>query len=108
MIDILEGTAPSLPRSNQIASLFNEAGLLEKYCSGIKPVRSLPSDLGAKEPVFEIMRNMFKVTLFPISAGGANSGVTEVFEYISENPGKRASELSLVLGISLRTVERYL
>lgn len=40
--------------------------------------------------------------------GGVNGGVNDVFEYISENPGKKAAELSDALGISLRTVERYL
>jgi ATP-dependent DNA helicase RecG len=101
MADILEGKAPSFPRNKQIASLFKKARLIEKYGTGIKRVRSLMSDLGAKEPVLEIMGNMFNVTLFPISVGGVN----EVFEYISENPGKNATELSQALGTRLRTVE---
>ena len=37
--DILSGNSPSIPRNKQIASVFKEAGVIEKYGSGIKRVR---------------------------------------------------------------------
>jgi len=45
MQDILSGRMASNPRNKQIASIFKEAGIIEKYGSG---------DAGSPAPVFEI------------------------------------------------------
>jgi hypothetical protein len=61
MQDILSGTIASNPRNKQIASIFKEAGMIEKYGSGIIRVMQSMADAGAPAPVFEIIANNFKV-----------------------------------------------
>ncbi|MCD6533657.1 MAG: AAA family ATPase, partial [Deltaproteobacteria bacterium] len=73
---MLSGNSPSIPRNKQIASIFKEAGVIEKYGSGIKRVRQTMKEAKAAAPQFEIIANFFKVTLFPSGVnGGVNGGV---------------------------------
>jgi ATP-dependent DNA helicase RecG len=65
MQDILSGKLASNPRNKQIASIFKEAGIIEKYGSGIKRVMQSMADAGSPAPVFEAIADNFKVTLFP-------------------------------------------
>jgi len=67
MQDILSGRMAYNPRNKQIAAIFKEAGIIEKYGSGIKRVRQAMADIGSSEPIFEILGDNFKVTLFPIN-----------------------------------------
>lgn len=62
---------------------------------------------GAKEPVFSIIGNMFKVTLFPIREG-INEGINSLFEYIKNNPNQRVSQIGEDLGIPAKTLERWI
>jgi len=71
---ILSGKNPSAPRNKQIASIFKEAGMIEKYGSGIRRVRQYMREARAKEPVFESEAGLFKVTLFPMET--LNEGVS--------------------------------
>ncbi len=64
------------------------------------------SDAGADEPIFEVISDYFKVTLFPI--GGVNGGVNDVLEYIKFNPGKNTRQIKQALNIPQRTLERML
>ena len=105
--DILSGNSPSIPRNKQIASIFKEAGVIEKYGSGIKRVRQTMKEAKASAPKFEIISNFFKVTLYPIN-GGANGGVNEVLAYIQLNPGQKTSDIKEALNIPQRTLERHL
>lgn len=63
---ILSGANPSAPRNKQIASIFREAGLIEKYGSGIKRVLQAIQKVAGKIPIFEYSGGFFKVTLFPM------------------------------------------
>lgn len=44
---------PSIPRNKQIASIFKEAAIIEKYGSGIKRVIQTMQNYGANKPVCE-------------------------------------------------------
>lgn len=101
--DILSGKLASNPRNKQIASIFKEAGIIEKYGSGIKRVIQVMSDAGAAEPVFEVISDYFKVTLFSI--GGVDGGVDDVLDYIKQNPGKNTRQMKETLNIPQRTLE---
>ena len=57
----------------------------------------------AREPVFEVIGNLFKVTLFPV-----NGGVNDLLEYIRSNPGKKTADLKTVFNLPQRTLERWL
>ena len=100
-----------MPRNKQIASIFKEAGIIEKYGSGIRRVRQIMEASGAPEPVFEVIGDSFKVTLYPVvpaSFGGVNGGVNELLDFIEANPGKNSRQLRDQLGIPKRTLERRL
>ncbi|MGB9499500.1 MAG: ATP-binding protein [Dissulfuribacterales bacterium] len=52
MQDILSGKIASNHRNKQIASIFKEAGIIEKYGSGIKRVRLTMTRAGAPAPPY--------------------------------------------------------
>jgi ATP-dependent DNA helicase RecG len=89
MQDILSGRLASNPRNKQIASIFKEAGIIEKYGSGIKRVMQSMADAGSPAPVFETIADNFKVTLFPMGeipgggvSGGVSGGVNNLLDFI--------------------------
>ena len=118
--DILSGKTASNPRNKQIASVFKETGIIEKYGSGIKRVKESMKNAGSPQPIFEIIGNYFKVTLFPIDFsdknggvnggvdGGVDGGVNEVLNFIKENPGNNTKEIKRNLKLSQRTLERQI
>jgi len=113
--DILSGKSPSVPRNKLIASIFKEAGIIEKYGSGIKRVQQAMQDAGALPPVFEIIGDFFKVTLTPINEGanegvseGVSEGVNMLYSFILDNPGNRTPFFSKELKTSTKTIERWL
>ncbi|MGB9498868.1 MAG: ATP-binding protein [Dissulfuribacterales bacterium] len=111
MQDILSGKIASNPRNKQIASIFKEAGIIEKYGSVIKRVRQTMTRAGVPDPIFETIADSFKVTLFPLNdslSGGVSGGVLELLEFINNNPGNNARQMQQQLGISQRTIERLL
>ena len=111
MQDILSGRMASNPRNKQIATIFKEAGIIEKYGSGIKRVRQAMADARAPEPIFEILADNFKVTLFPIGetkTGGVTGGVTGLLDFIKANPGRKTKEIKTALDLPQRTIERWL
>ncbi len=67
---ILSGANPSVPRNKQIASIFREAGLIEKYGSGIRRVLQAMHKVEGRVPIFECSGGFFKVTLFPMGTMG--------------------------------------
>ena len=60
---LLRGDYVSTPRNKQIASVFKEAGIIEKYGSGIRRIRSAMLNAGNPEPLFEEIGEGFRVTL---------------------------------------------
>lgn len=110
--DILSGKIASQPRNKQIASIFKETGMIEKYGSDIKRVCNIIQKSGAKKPIFEIIANCFKVTIFNTQEvnnnGGVSGGVNAILGFIKINPACKAQEISNNLGIAKRTIERYL
>ncbi|WP_031385619.1 ATP-binding protein [Desulfonatronum thiodismutans] len=111
--DIIAGRAASNPRNKQIAGIFKEAGLIEKYGSGIVRVHLTMLQAGAPAPLFEPMAHSFKVTLFPVDnggvsggvSGGVNGGVNGLLSHVQGFPGQNAGEISQTLGLPRRTVE---
>ena len=84
--------------------------------SGIKRVRQAMLAAGAKEPIFEVVANSFKVTLFPLAdgvnegvSGGVSGGVNVLLAFLADNPGKKTGEIRHALdNIPQRTLERWL
>ena len=118
---ILSGVNPSRPRNRLIASIFREAGIIEKYGSGIRRVHSILKDAGAPNPQFADLAGVFKVTLFPIGVtqigeqkvgalSGALSGALNksILKMVIEHPGVQRHVLVDTLDVPSRTVDRYI
>ncbi|MCU0609307.1 MAG: putative DNA binding domain-containing protein, partial [Chitinispirillaceae bacterium] len=60
---LLAGDYVSTPRNKQIAAAFKEAGIIEKYGSGIRRIRTAMVAAGNPEPLFEEIGEGFRVTL---------------------------------------------
>jgi ATP-dependent DNA helicase RecG len=128
---ILAGQSPSMPRNKQIASMFKEAGIIEKYGSGIRRVREIMALAGVRSPEFEAMPYFFKVTLYPMATGsgvdmveknsggvnegvnegvseGVNEGVKSLLSAIRQQPGERAPFYAKKLGSPVKSVERWI
>lgn len=110
MEDVISGNAASHPRNKLIAAIFKEAGVIEKYGSGIKRVHRIMAEAGTAVPRFEIVANCFKVTLFPVGGvnGGVSEGVKALYAVIQDEPGKRLPCYAEKLDAPAKTVERWL
>jgi hypothetical protein len=97
-----------------MASVFKEAGIIEKYGSGIRRVRLVLQSAGAPPPSFESLPDFFKVTLYPIlgatgeRVGGVNEGVKSLRLAIEQGPGHRLPFYADKLGVPVKTAERWL
>jgi ATP-dependent DNA helicase RecG len=98
--------------------LFREAGIIEKYGSGIQRITNAFISYGLQEPVFEEFQNGFRVTVFNNSNNntnnlgineGLNEGLNSMLTAIIHNPGIQAKQLSDILGARpLKTIERQI
>lgn len=61
---LLTGNYVSEARNKKIANIFKEAGIIEKYGSGIQRVIKTFSDYKLDQPLFENIQNGFRVTIF--------------------------------------------
>ena len=121
---IKTGNYKSHLRNKQIASIFKELELIEKYGSGVRRVIETFVAYGLPEPVFEATQGGMAVTVFKkreqkapektvggVSEGvnvGANVGANHLFAYIQTHPGQRASEMATAYKLTQRTIERWL
>jgi predicted HTH transcriptional regulator len=55
---------PSTIRNKQIASALKDAGIIERYGSGIKRILEWFSMYGLGQPVFEELQEGFRVTIY--------------------------------------------
>ena len=62
--DLLSGKYTSRSRNKLIAKVFKEAGIIERYGSGIMRVRKICKEYGVKEPDFNEIFNGFQVILY--------------------------------------------
>ncbi|MFT4060942.1 MAG: ATP-binding protein [Edaphocola sp.] len=62
--DLLTGHYTSKSRNKLIAKAFKEAGLIERYGSGIYRIQNICKEYGVISPVFEEMANGFRIVLF--------------------------------------------
>ena len=120
---IKSGNYKSHLRNKQIASIFKELDLIEKYGSGVRRAIETFVAYGLPEPEYEATQGGMAVTVFkkPFNngqdnlvelnggvSGGVSGGVTELLFYIQLHPGQRASDIAKGLNLPLRTIERWL
>ena len=121
---LLLGNYVSQTRNKKLASIFKEAGLIEKYGSGIKRIQEQFFGYGLQPPVFENIQHGFTVVVTAnehsvvenvvekvVEKVGEKVGVTvtpnqkKILESIKENAFISANKLSKQMGISHRKVQ---
>ncbi|WP_281324276.1 ATP-binding protein [Flavobacterium sp. IMCC34518] len=131
--ELCAGTYTSYARNRKIADLFREAGIIEKYGSGIKRITNAFVHYGLTAPTFEAFQNGFRVTVYAngteTNDGGVNGGVrggvnggvnlekvdaaildsnsNSIFSFIAKNPGVNILSLINHFSVPKRTVERW-
>jgi ATP-dependent DNA helicase RecG len=121
---IKTGNYKSHLRNKQIATIFKELELIEKYGSGVRRVIDAFVAYGLPQPEFEATQGGMAVTVFKAVnegvrggvnggvGGGVNGGVNTVSAHllllIQAQPGIKTSELVAQTGKAQRTVERWL
>jgi ATP-dependent DNA helicase RecG len=122
---IKTGNYKSHLRNKQIASIFKELELIEKYGTGVQRVIETFIAYGLPEPLYEATQGGMAVTVFKEPFGndqvslvdskqghqwrvnGVNGGVNDLFFMFSQIPA-RASDIAAALNLSQRTIERWL
>ncbi len=94
---------------------FREAGIIEKYGSGIQRISSAFVSYGIEAPVFEEFQNGFRVTVFNTTTHNSIDVVDNVVDnentivaLLYKNNTYSASEIANVVGLNQRTIQRYL
>jgi ATP-dependent DNA helicase RecG len=113
---IKTGNYKSHLRNKQVASIFRELDLIEKYGSGVRRVIDTFIAYGLPAPEFEATQGGMAVTVFKArelaKAGGVNGGVnadpTQLLQLIQSKPGLKTTELAAQTGKPKRTIERWL
>ena len=103
---LVRGNYVSAIRNKQIATLFKEAGIIEKYGSGIKRVLESIRSYGLKDPSFEEIQDGFRVTFF--KATQKTTTKDQILDILRENPNLTRSEMAQLLGKSQNTIKDHL
>ena len=116
--DIKSSSYTSYARNRKEADVFREAGIIEKYGSGIQRITKAFISYGLEEPVFEEFQNGFRVTVFNNTNTnindasvneGLNEGLNSMLTAIIQNPAIQAKQLSNILeDRPLKTIERQI
>lgn len=103
------GNYSSRTRNRAIANAFKEAGIIERYGSGIQRIKDECRDYGVKEPLFEEFVHGFRVILFKENLNeGVNEGVNSLYLLITQNPNHRSTFFAQELNTSVKNIERWI
>ncbi len=86
--------------------LFKEAGIIEKYGSGIKRILESMRSYGLPDPLFEEIQNGFRVTVFKTTQKTTTRG--QILEVLRSEPKITRDELARMLGKSQNTIKEHL
>jgi ATP-dependent DNA helicase RecG len=103
-------------RNKQVATIFKELELIEKYGSGVRRVIDTFVAYGLREPEFEATQGGMAVTVFKATpeevnggvSGGVNTELVPLLQLIQAQPGLKTTQLVTQTGKPQRTVERWL
>jgi ATP-dependent DNA helicase RecG len=97
---ILSGNYVSAIRNKLIASIFNEAGLIEKYWSVLTRILKAFRARNSKLPLLENIQNGFRITTYPIAGT-----VEKILTVLQRHPYITLKDLAGETGLSRRGVE---
>ena len=103
---LVHGNYVSAIRNKQIATLFKEAGIIEKYGSGIKRILESMMSYGLPDPLFEEIQNGFRVIVFKTTQKTTTRD--QLIELLRENRKMTRNEIALILGKSQNTIKEHL
>jgi len=111
--ELLSGNYSSRTRNRVVARAFKEAGIIERYGSGIARIKNECKAHGVIKPLFEEFVHGFRVTLFKKKLNGVVNGVVinevdSLYNFINNHPNQNASAISKALNVPLRTIQRRL
>jgi ATP-dependent DNA helicase RecG len=100
----------SRTRNRAIARAFKEAGIIERYGSGIKRIKDECLAHGVVEPLFEEFVHGFRVILYKEKINvGVNVGVNELYDFIRSNPAVNTRTITENFDkVTKRTIERWI
>ena len=99
----------SRTRNRAIARAFKEAGIIERYGSGIKRIKDECLTHGVVEPKFEEFVHGFRVIVYKEKLPeGINEGIKSLLIFIQNNPSQRTSQISKSLNTPQKTIERWI
>ena len=101
--------SPSI-RNKQIASVFKEAGIIEKYGSGIRRVLEAFKEYDLPQPTFEEIQSGFKVTVSRTTQKTTQKTETrqQLIDLLSKNPKMTRDELAQALAKSPNTIKGHI
>ncbi len=110
--DLMNNRYKSTPRNKLIADFTKNIGIIEKYGSGIQRIINYFKQEALPTPIFENISEGFQV----IVSDGVVEGVVEsvvdkedvILQFISRTPSISAKRMAEKLGVTERTVQRYL
>ena len=106
---LIKGEYVSSIRNKQIASIFKDAGLIEKYGSGIQRIIESFNKYNLPEPEFEEIQHGFKVTIHktPHKTPHKKTLSDRIIELLEENPAITQKEAAAILDIGFFTMREY-
>ncbi len=99
------GYSPSI-RNKQIATVFKEPGIIEKYGSGIKRGLEAFSEYDLPQPIFEEIKKGFKVTIFKTTQKTRTRD--QILALLSKNPNITREDLARALAKSPNTIKGHI
>ena len=111
---LTSGNYSSEARNKKIASIFKEAGIIEKYGSGIRRIQEDFTLYNLEKPVFENFQHGFRVTVFSnkiFVTDNVTDNVTDerskyILNLMRENNQISATEIAEKLKVTKRTILR--
>ena len=115
-IDMTEKTLKQLLSNGESESIEfktsfdKEAGIIEKYGSGIKRVLEAFQGYGLAQPIFEEIQNGFKVAVSKTTQKTTQKTRTrdKILEILHTSPNMTREELADVLGKSPNTIKEHI
>ena len=102
------------PKNPNIAKIFREIGFADELGSGVKNLYKYAKAYGGSDPVivegevFFIEIQISSETKQQNINEGINEGISPLYIYIKNNPGKRVSQIEKNLNVPAKTLERWI
>ena len=115
--DFIKGSEPSIPRNPLIAEVLFRSEDIEKWGSGLRRISQECRAAGVKVTFAKIKSGFVVVFQRPKAKQaqsntgvneGVNEGVKALLDCIVSNPGQRVPALASKIGVSPKTIERWL